>query len=381
MWTTSHWRFVRPGIAALMFLLLLPLFRCAQDNPFADEDGMVKIDSISPASGIIGTKVRIYGKGFSSIKAENKVTLNGGETTIDTSSVGTILITIPQTATTGPISVTVGSRTAQGPVFTVVAPPEFSGLQPNRGIAGTSVIITGTNLDHVTSVQFNGVPATISQRNNSQLQVQAPTSSTGAVTLVYIGGTINGPVFTYLPIPLIQTVETFFTRQTYLIIRGINFRHEPATLKVLIEGVETAIVAQELDPEPSQLAVNAPGPTTPNPFNIVVEVSGVKSAPYIFTLVPNLSSFAYQQTGTSGSNITLDFTITGGYFGNAGGNRSVEIRNPTTNEITTAVIQSWGPELITGNFTVNPSTLGPNDLYVVTVVVNGVRSNEEYFRP
>ena len=100
MMKANHLRFVKTGWAALMVLLFLMLVRCAQDNPFADEDGMIRIDSISPSSGVVGTQVRIYGKGFSSIKNENKVTLNGGETPIDTASISTILVTIGPNAST-----------------------------------------------------------------------------------------------------------------------------------------------------------------------------------------------------------------------------------------------------------------------------------------
>jgi len=368
-------------VAGLPFIALLLLSGCAQDNVFADGDGQIRIDSISPSSGVAGTKVRIFGNGFSATKQDNNVTVNGAEVPIDTSSLSTILVTVSQNASTGPVEVRVGSRTAEGPVFTLVAPPVFAGIQPTQGIAGTLVTISGTGFDLVTSVLFNGVATPITQRSSTQLQVAAPSSTTGNVTLAYNGGNITGPVFTYLPIPLIQEVEIVTLRQSYLLIRGINFKQDPATLIVLINGVNTAIAGQQLDPEPSQLAVLAPGPATQNPVEIIVEMTGIKSPPYTFTIQPNLATFAYQQTGSSGNNLTFSFTITGGYFGNAGGHTSVEIRNPTTNVVTTATIQSWNPELITGSFTVDPTSLGPNDLYVVTVVVNGIRSNEEYFRP
>jgi hypothetical protein len=360
--------------------LILVFAQCAQENILTDGDGTLRIDSISPDGGVAGSQVRVYGKGFSPVSKENIVIFNGIEVTVDTASIGVILVTIPQQVTTGPVVVKRDLQTAQGPVFTITAPPNVVSLQPDQGFAGDEVVIQGTGFDQVEDVLFNGVLAAISARTDTELLVTVPQSSTGNVVLNYNGGVITGPVFTYLKVPLIENIELTFGRPSYLHITGRYFNQNPATLKVYVMGDEVDIIDQLLDEEPSHLLIGVPDPGGANPVEIVVESNGVASLPYEFTMTPNMFTFNFQQSSSSGNNITYDFQIEGEYFGFFDANRTVEIRHTGTGAITMANPNLWEPNYITGQFTVDPTTLG-NFAFAVSVVVNGVRSPEIEFRP
>jgi hypothetical protein len=97
---------------------------CAKQ--FTGDDGNVKltIDSISPVSGQAGTAVLIYGKGFSSRAADNKVFFHSLiKATVDSNASFNVLkVYAPNSPYGGaaPVSVVVNGDSVSGPVFTYV---------------------------------------------------------------------------------------------------------------------------------------------------------------------------------------------------------------------------------------------------------------------
>ena len=79
--------------------------------------------------------------------------------------------------------------------------PEVSGLSPSSGSVGTEVVIKGTFFSkdlQYNIVKFNGVAATIIKSSNKRLEVVAPLSTTGPVTVTVNGHTAdNQPIFEY----------------------------------------------------------------------------------------------------------------------------------------------------------------------------------------
>ncbi|WP_460503759.1 reprolysin-like metallopeptidase, partial [Hymenobacter agri] len=64
------------------------------------------------------------------------------------------------------------------------AGPALTSLSPPSGTAGTTVIITGTNLTGATAVSFNGAAATFTVNSGTQITATVPTgATTGAVTV------------------------------------------------------------------------------------------------------------------------------------------------------------------------------------------------------
>ncbi|HEX8349198.1 MAG TPA: IPT/TIG domain-containing protein, partial [Hymenobacter sp.] len=84
-----------------------------------------------------------------------------------------------------------GSASAASLAFDVTAgEPTVSGFSPSSGLPGTVVTITGTNLNEVTGVQFNGTATTgITLVNATTLQAFVPVgATTGPVKVTKLVG-------------------------------------------------------------------------------------------------------------------------------------------------------------------------------------------------
>ena len=75
--------------------------------------------------------------------------------------------------------------------------PVLNAIQPTGAniAGGNSVLITGTNLSSVTSVTFDGLPATILRQDAGSIFVTAPPHATGTVIVAANGS--PGPSFSY----------------------------------------------------------------------------------------------------------------------------------------------------------------------------------------
>src|SRR6266571_1922050 len=121
------------------------------------------ITGFTPASGPVGTAVTITGTNFDPVASNNEVKFNGVLATVTSASATSLTATVPSGATTGSITVTTRGGTATSATnFTVITqpPPTITGLSPSSGRVGDQITISGTNFINVSSVAFNGVPAT-----------------------------------------------------------------------------------------------------------------------------------------------------------------------------------------------------------------------------
>ncbi len=91
-------------------------------------------------------------------------------------------------------------------------PPAVTGLNPDEGpvAGGTSVTITGTELEEATSVEFGSSAATITADSEESITAQAP-AGTGTVDVIVTtpSGTskaVSADQFTYRPIPVLLDV-------------------------------------------------------------------------------------------------------------------------------------------------------------------------------
>lgn len=68
--------------------------------------------------------------------------------------------------------------------------PYISGFAPWIGLAGTNVVITGTNFDSATAVAFNGVAASFTVDSSAQITAVVPAgATTGRISVTTAGGT------------------------------------------------------------------------------------------------------------------------------------------------------------------------------------------------
>ncbi len=77
-----------------------------------------------------------------------------------------------------------------GKCYVAAPAPAITGFAPGSGVAGTSVVITGSDFTAVSAVKFNGTSATFVGDSSSQITATVPaTATTGNISVVAGGGT------------------------------------------------------------------------------------------------------------------------------------------------------------------------------------------------
>ncbi len=152
------------------------------------------ITGFTPASGPVGTAVTMTGTNFDPVASQNEVKFNGVLATVTAASATSLTAPVPGGATTGPITVTTRGGTATSATnFTVITqpPPTITGFSPSSGRVGDQITISGTNFINVSSVAFNGVPATtFSVTSATSILATVPTNATtGPITVTNSFGT------------------------------------------------------------------------------------------------------------------------------------------------------------------------------------------------
>jgi hypothetical protein len=115
------------------------------------------ITSFTPASAGVGANITITGTKFN---GATQVKFNGVSATFTVNSATQISATVPAGATTGRITVTTTSGTATSAAdFTVQSTPAITSVTPVSGAIGSTVVVTGANLNGATAVKVNNVNA------------------------------------------------------------------------------------------------------------------------------------------------------------------------------------------------------------------------------
>jgi hypothetical protein len=150
--------------------------------------GVPCIANVKPASGAVGAAVTITGV---NLAAASAVKFHGVAATIKTDKATTITTTVPAGATTGKITVTTSGGVATSPAdFTVIPPPGITSFAPHSGAVGAAVTISGHDLEHASSVKFNGVAAVIHTDSASTITTTVPAgATTGKITVTTPAGT------------------------------------------------------------------------------------------------------------------------------------------------------------------------------------------------
>ncbi len=145
-------------------------------------------------TAIVGTKVGMFGQGFSSAT----VVKFGGVASISVTLSGTTYLTakVPVGAITGAVTVTTGSTTLTSPQ-TFKVKPKITSFSPPSGSVGTPVTVNGTGLIQATTVKFGTVTATtFTVVSDSEVTTDVPSGLVpGSVTISITtpGGTANSP--------------------------------------------------------------------------------------------------------------------------------------------------------------------------------------------
>jgi YD repeat-containing protein len=272
------------------------------------------ISSLSPTSGVTGTRVTITGTSFGASQGSSTVTFNNNIAATPSSwSDTSIVVPVPAGATTGNLTVT----TTGGPssaTFTVFQSPNISSLSTSVGAVGTSVTITGTNFgasQSASTVSFNGAPGSPTSWSATSIVVPVPTGATTGNLVLEVCGEVasclvsNDVIFTVVAHYISGVSPTSGILGTAVTITGSGFGATQGNSFVTFNGLGAVPVSWSDTSIVAQVPVgNATG-------NVVATVNAQASNGVSFTGVgPSIASI-FPTSGPVGASIT----ITGSHFG------------------------------------------------------------------
>jgi RHS repeat-associated protein len=247
------------------------------------------ISGLSPSAGPVGTVVQINGSGFGASQGTSTIQFkssNGSvNATVSTWSDSTITATVPTTAVSGPLLVTVGGTVSSGNVNFSVPPPQVSGVNPASGVIGTQVTISGSGFQATkgsSTIAINGVTATTTSWNDTQIVATIPSSATsGPVSVAVNGITSNQEVVFTVPNPVVTSASpTSGPVGTQVTIRGTGFGSTQGTSTLKFSGTAASITSWS---DAQIVATVASGSTG---GYIQVTVAGVNSPSTVYFTIP-----------------------------------------------------------------------------------------------
>lgn len=143
------------------------------------------VGSASPAEGIAGDKVQLYGKGFSVV---SDVTFGGVSAPFRVVSYTQLDVTVPSLAQSGTVEVAVsnvGGRATLPFGFLYYAAPAALAFNPGRVLPGAEIVVTGKNLYRITEVRLNNQAVPISnQYEGRDVRFIVPNDAAGGLISV-----------------------------------------------------------------------------------------------------------------------------------------------------------------------------------------------------
>ncbi len=153
------------------------------DNPPPPPaDSKLELTSFTPGHGMIEDTITLRGKNFSTNINGNHVSFTGGlpNAEVLTATATELTLKVPSSAVTGKITIRVGSQTAVS-VNDFIVDPETSRItdfNPKQGPIGTTVTITGRKFGNTVAVSLNGIQATITRKNETEIVFTIPNNTT-----------------------------------------------------------------------------------------------------------------------------------------------------------------------------------------------------------
>ncbi len=235
--------------------------------------GPPTITGFAPSNGPPGTVVTVVG---TNLAGATVATFEGVLATISATSPTSMVATVPAGAATGPIIVTTPGGSVTSPtMFQVSAappPPQqplITSVSPLAGAPGDVVTIAGVGFTQVTSVAFNGTPATFQVGAAGILAAVPAGATSGPVSVTTPLGTGRSTVFSVLggtPASNAPTITSFSPASTRgggtVVVTGTGF---VAVSSVTVNGraVTTFSVAS-----PTTMSFVVAGGTKTGPIRI-----------------------------------------------------------------------------------------------------------------
>ena len=173
-----------------------------------------KIATVLPGTAVGGSEDLVTVTGTNLVAQTGTQTVKVGTTTVPGSLIQTntpteLVFKVPLGAVTAKVSVTTVDGTATSPGnLAVTQPPRATGFSPNPAPVGTTLTITGTNLQTVTSVTFSGVGpvAPLAPPTATSLKVQVPEGAVTGPVIVTDGSLSSTSTVNFRVAPKIATV-------------------------------------------------------------------------------------------------------------------------------------------------------------------------------
>jgi hypothetical protein len=270
------------------------------------------ITGINPAHAVAGTNVEIDGTNFDNVIGVTFGPLGAGFKN-DSS---TVVHAIVPPGLSGPTIVTVTTEPPTGTqTLTTTYPftidhvaPVVQGFQPSEGVTGSHVQITGTALDSVTSVSFNGAAAQFTHVSDTVLDAVVPDDATTGKISISDGSdpaSYSATPFTVVPQPpaILDFKPESGTAGQQVAIVG---KHLSKVTGVFFNKVSAKIV----NPNPGQplpnqqLTVIVPNATT-GPVHVDSPNGGATSSKdFVVILAPVVQSVT-PSSARAGTKVTL----------------------------------------------------------------------------
>lgn len=142
------------------------------------------ITSFTPSNGQIGDLITIQG---ANLEYTSNVSFNGILSTPIKITETSIQVKVPQGATSGKVIVTSYAKSKNMFAVDSTTPPstipEVTGFSPNSGPVGTSITITGKNLNLITSVKIGGLNTTYTG-NSTLITAKVPNLGSGSHEII-----------------------------------------------------------------------------------------------------------------------------------------------------------------------------------------------------
>lgn len=132
------------------------------------------IKQFSPAMGLDGTIVTVYGNNFRNISS---VKFGGTEAASYTIVNDTTLTAVVNKGASGELTITNNFGTGTGKAFVYGVPPMITSFSPQAAAAGTTVTISGKNFSNAPIVYFGTVKAVVTAASSTSLQVTVPVTA------------------------------------------------------------------------------------------------------------------------------------------------------------------------------------------------------------
>lgn len=245
------------------------------------------ITALSNVQGTVGSVVTITGSNFSASRTGNLIQFNNVLAPVLQATTDSLVVVVPSTYGNATIQVTTkGKSVTSLTSFKII--PNITGFTPDRGYAGTSVIVNGTGLDpSLTTVYFNGT-SSFGTTTNTSISTSVPDFATSGPITVLIGGLLYASPGTFTVLPFVTGFSpTSGSSGTEVNIQGSGFGSVTDDVIVTFNSITAQITYRS----PKGMVVNAPPGVQTGP--ITVSVNGNLAQEQVPFVVLPLPAFCF----------------------------------------------------------------------------------------